>query len=261
MSNNQLPPFFYELFDASLPRLGPGYAGATQRAIQRALENLGPDGTPSDGKIRMLDIGCGNGPQTIELAKHVDGLILAVDNHQPYLDELQRRAEAAGVSEKIEPQLGDMHDLGLEEEGSFDLIWSEGAFFVMGISEALKMCYRLLRPQGVLGMSDLVWFTPDPPQRCKEYLDARCPIPIRSVDARLAEMKEFGYEVLEHFSLPESVWLDFYDPLEKRLKPLSEKWAGDADKMALLRTIEEEIENYRSYSAYFGYEFFVLKRP
>ena len=40
---------------------------------------------------RILDIGCGNGAQTLCLAATLGGRITAVDNHQPYLDELERR--------------------------------------------------------------------------------------------------------------------------------------------------------------------------
>jgi ubiquinone/menaquinone biosynthesis C-methylase UbiE len=35
-----------------------------------------------------LDIGCGLGMQTIELAKLSKGQIDALDNHQPFLDQL-----------------------------------------------------------------------------------------------------------------------------------------------------------------------------
>lgn len=248
-----LPPFFYEIFDASLPRLGPGDANSTQRAAQLALKNI------SASKIRALDIGCGNGTPTLELAKHVDGTILAVDNHQPFLDELWRRAEVEKVSEKIKPCLGSMFNLELDD-GSFDLIWSEGALYMMGIHDALKTCHRLLKPNGVLGVSDMVWFQPDPPKPCKEFLEASCPFLV-DIDTNMATMDDCGYEVLDHFSLPESAWWDsFYHPLEDRLGLLRGKHADDPEKMALIEAIQEEIEICRSYLGYYGYEFFVLRR-
>jgi ubiquinone/menaquinone biosynthesis C-methylase UbiE len=250
-----LPPFFYEIFDPSLPRLGPGDASLTRKAFEMLPESFRQSGR----EIRALDIGCGTGVPTIELAKHIDGTIVAVDNHQPYLDELQRRAEAAGVSEKIEARLGSMFQLDMED-GSFDLIWSEGALYIMGIRDALTMCHRLLKPGGCLGVSHMVWFKPDPPEPCRQFLEAECSFLV-DLDTSLAMMEECGYEVLGHFSLSESCWLDnFYDPLESRVRWLREKYGDtDPEKTALFESIEKEIEIYRDYGSYYGYEFFLLK--
>ncbi len=135
MDSGKQTEFFYEIFDASLPRLGAGNEAATIKALNilraaqpRRAERAVPRTT------RILDLGCGNGGPTVTLARHTQGSILAVDNHQPYLDELQRRAEAAGVSGKIQVSLRDMRSLE-KSEGPFDLIWSEGSLFVMGFRE------------------------------------------------------------------------------------------------------------------------------
>jgi len=124
MDSEQLPAFFYEIFDASLPRLGPGDEASTLKALSQ-LYPAHP--RPADRAVartgRILDLGCGNGAQTLVLARHTDGPILAVDNHQPYLDELQRRAAAAGVAGRIRVSLRSMRSLGAGD-GPFDLIWS-----------------------------------------------------------------------------------------------------------------------------------------
>jgi len=39
---------------------------------------------------RTLDVGCGPGMQTIELAKRSSGQIYALDNHQPFLEQLKK---------------------------------------------------------------------------------------------------------------------------------------------------------------------------
>lgn len=41
--------------------------------------------------------------------------------------------------------VGDMADLGLAS-ASFDLLWSEGALYNLGIKNALRLCFGLLRP-------------------------------------------------------------------------------------------------------------------
>ena len=74
--------YLYELYEA-LPRCGPGDTEATRRAFTAIFHTSEvPD---------ILDIGCGTGDQTIELAKLSMGNILALDNHRPFLDQLMLR--------------------------------------------------------------------------------------------------------------------------------------------------------------------------
>jgi methylase of polypeptide subunit release factors len=53
---------FFELHQ-NLPREGPGDAASTLKAF-RLMKNL-------PAQPRILDVGCGPGMQTIELAKHI----------------------------------------------------------------------------------------------------------------------------------------------------------------------------------------------
>ncbi len=129
--------FFYEIFDASLPRLGPGEDESTLRALRTILAKRGAT-RESGGGLRVLDIGCGNGPQSLALARAVEGTIVAVDNHRPFLDELERRARAENLVATIETRLKDMNDLG-DEDGLFDLVWAEGSLFITGFREGLRI--------------------------------------------------------------------------------------------------------------------------
>ncbi len=71
-----------------LPREGPGRNKYTRRAF-RLL--------PIMDKPRILDIGCGLGGQTIELAKLSGSQVIGLDIHQPYLDELRKRLKQKGL--------------------------------------------------------------------------------------------------------------------------------------------------------------------
>ena len=270
MDSREQMEFFYEIFDASLPRLGPGDDASTRKALDALLATRPPrHRDEAASPLRVLDIGCGNGPQTIQLARHLDGEILAVDNHPPYLDELGRRAKAAGLSGKIRTRLQDMRDLSREDD-RFDLIWSEGALNLMGYSEGvlsptgfrdgLAVCHGLLAPGGTLGVSELCWFQPDAPPECRQFFAAAYPA-MATVDDTLAVIARCGFEMVGHFPLPESAWWgSYYRPLEDRLRGYRERFAADPEKLGFIESIQAEIDIYRRHSSSYGYEFFLIWR-
>jgi cyclopropane fatty-acyl-phospholipid synthase-like methyltransferase len=259
MDHNEHMEFFYNIFDAALPRLGPGDDLSTKRALDELFSAKSQRrDTPNANKLRILDIGCGNGAQTIQLAKQVDGKIVAVDNYQPFLDELQRRAEAEGVSEIIQLYLKDMCDLGLDK-GSFDLIWSEGALYNMGFRKGLAVCHSLLAPEGLLAVSELTWLRPDPLAECRQFFAKEYPAMV-DVDTNLATIRSCKYEVLGHFTLPESAWWEsYYDPLEDRLQSFRKRYAADPERIEMIDSVQMEIEIYRKYSSYYGYVFYLMQ--
>jgi len=251
--------FFYQIFDASLPRLGVGNEASTKRALDTVLPAISPRGGDPAHPLRILDIGCGNGAGTICVARHVNGSILAVDNRQAFLDELQRRAAKAGVSGKIQVSLRDMRTLA-KEEGPFDLIWSEGAIFIVGFRAGLAAWHSLLAPGGGLAVSELAWLKSDPPAECREFFSSVYPA-MTDVATNLATIAACGYEVVGHFAQPESAWWEpLYHPLEERLRVLRGQHAADAEKLSMIESIQMEIDVYRKYSAYYGNVFYLMRR-
>ena len=259
MDSNELPAFFYEIFDPSLPRLNPGDEASTLRA----LNLLRSAGSAGEGQAalrfrRILDLGCGCGGQTLSLARHTQGPILALDNHQAYLDELRRRAEAAGLSGRIQTVRRDMRTL-TAEDGPFDLIWSEGALFVIGFREGLTICHSLLTPGGGLAVSELCWLRPDAPADCRHFFSEGYPA-MTDVEAALSAIRACGYELLGHFTLPESAWwTSYYHPVEERLHLLRQRHAGNAENLLMIESIQKEIDMYRQHSDYYGSVFFVMR--
>jgi SAM-dependent methyltransferase len=260
MDEPQDMQFFYTVFEPSFPRLGPGDDGLTLWALEYLLSHAPVGGGGRAGeKLRVLEIGCGNGPQTIQLAAHVVGTICAVDNHEPYLTEMMRRARAAGVAEKVKPCLKDMRDLAASNE-RYDLVWAEGSLFVMGFAEGIALCHELLRPGGVAAVSDAVWLRPDAPAECREYFAGIYPA-MADIDAQADIIRGSGFALLEQRVFPESAWWEgYYLPLERRLELLRAENSGDPARLEMLDWIQAEIEMYRKYPEYYGNALFLIKR-
>ncbi len=71
-----------------------------------------------------------------------------------------------------------------------------------------------------------------------------------------------GLKLLGDFALPEAgVVGSLLGPLEARTRQLRAKYSGDAAAAIVLQSAEDEVEAYRQYSSYFGYQFFVMEKP
>jgi SAM-dependent methyltransferase len=241
---------FLEVFEA-LPRQGPGSRACAQRALA-----LCRDVPPAPV---VLDLGCGTGGQTLQLAELTGGSIVAVDALATAVTRLARRAAARGLSHRIRPVVGDIAHAPFAE-ARFDLVWSEGALYNVGIERALQTCRTLLRAGGHLVFTDAVWRKADPPPEVKACFDQDYPAMGRAEDV-LAAVGRCGFSTLGHFTLPDEAWWDdFYTPMQRRLEELRGRHAGDREALAVLDQIAAEPEMYRRYSDYYAYEFFAARR-
>jgi SAM-dependent methyltransferase len=241
---------FFEIH-SGLPREAPGDDASTARALALAR------GLPP--KPDILDVGCGPGAQTLVLARATGGAVLAVDNHAPFLEDLRRRASWAGLADRVQSIRGSMFELPFME-AAFDLIWSEGAIYIMGFDHGLQSWRRLLRPAGWLAVTEVAWLRDDPPREIVDFWTAGYP-GIRTVAENLAAIRDGGYDPAGHFVLPESSWWDsYYVPVLERVARLKETYRGDAEALGILDQETLEIDLYRKYSSYYGYVFFVMKR-
>jgi len=156
--------------------------------------------------------------------------------------------------------VGDMAQSGLPSQ-SFDLVWSEGALYNIGIENALRLCHGLLRPGGYLAFTDAVWRRENAPPEVKASFDLDYPTMGKIPDV-LATIDRTGFSLVGHFTLPDEAWWDdFYTPMEQRIAELRAKHAADAEALAVLDRLAQEPEMHRRHSDYYAYEFFVARRP
>ena len=240
--------YMYELF-SDMPRQGPGSKECTRRAFNM-LSDLSK-------QPFILDIGCGSGMQTLELARISDARITAVDNYQPFLDDLYGRVALQGLSGRIETVNASMFDLPFES-GSFDVIWSEGTIYIIGFENGLCDWKPLLKPGGYMVASEITWLQPDPPVELDSYWKSEY-AGIRNKAENIDIIRRVGYKEAGHFVLPESGWWDnFYIPLQKRIDLLKRKYAGNRAAAEVLDASQAEIDMYQKYSPYYGYVFYLM---
>lgn len=241
---------FFEVFEA-LPRQGPGNRACTAKALALC------HGLPPSPAV--LDLGCGVGAQTLHLADLTSGTIVAVDNHAPSIERLRAAVAARGLSHRVSPVVGDMARLE-QPPASVDLVWSEGALYNIGIENALRVCYRLLRPGGYLAFTDAVWRTEHPPPEVKAIFEDDYPTMGRVPDV-LAAIERGGFSLVGHFTLPDEAWWDdFYTPMQRRIEELRGRYADDGEALAALDQVAQEPEMHKRHFGCYAYEFFVARR-
>ena len=116
-------------------------------------------------------------------------------------------------------------------EAGFDLIWCEGAAYVVGIEAALGQWRRLLRPGGRIAFSEVVWLSEAPAERARAFWLAYPAMTDRAgVEAKV---RAAGLRVLG--SLPEAAWENYYGPLAARLERLVALYGPQAPALAEAR--------------------------
>jgi SAM-dependent methyltransferase len=242
---------FFEMF-SGLPRQGPGDTASTLRALA-----LVPGVSP---ETRVLDLGCGTGMQTRVLAQNSPARFVAIDNHAPFVEILNREARRLGIADRLEARVGDMRGLDFGP-ASFDLIWCEGAIAIMGVEAGLREWRRLLVPGGHMAVTEVCWTKPDPPPDCAAFWAQEYP-PIRDAATLVGVIEHSGYETVDHFALPPSAWWDdYYRPLQENVLEFRERHGDEPDAQELADQVQREIDVWRACSDFYTYEFFVMRAP
>ncbi|MBN2323563.1 MAG: class I SAM-dependent methyltransferase, partial [Spirochaetes bacterium] len=64
------------------------------------------------------------------------------------------------------------------------------------------------------------------------------------------------------FTLPEeSWWKGYYDPLQERVRLMRETHGGDPEMRGMLDAEEMEMASFRKYCRFYGYVFYVMRKP
>ena len=240
-------------FHRDAQRQGPGSVEATQRA-------LATTGLDSSHPLTIADIGCGTGAASLVLANQFPGHITAVDLLPEFLETLEARAHAAGVSDRIQPIHASMNSLPFEGE-SLDLLWSEGAIYNMGFEAGIADWFRFLKPGGFLVVSEITWFSTSRPPELGSHWESAYP-EIDTASSKMDALERHGYRPQAYFALPESCWLaHYYAPMEARFDAFLARHGHSEAAQALVAGEQTEIALYKTYRDYFGYGVYIARKP
>ncbi len=239
-------------FHKDATRQGPGSTADTLKALSFIdLEQGKP--------LKVLDIGCGTGAQTLVLGQNIEGTIIAVDLFPEFLAQLATQAKALGLQEKIITLEKSMEDLSFEQE-TFDVIWSEGAIYVVGFEQGIKEWKEYLNPGGYIALSEITWTTQSRPKEIEVYWVNEYP-QIATASKKMKILEENGFSPIGYFFLPQHSWLEnYYDPMVQRMNAFLEKHQYTDLAKDIVADEKAEISNYKKYKNYYSYGFYIAKK-
>ena len=193
---------------------------------------------PQMDKPRILDIGCGSGIPTLELARLSQGEVIGIDIDQPALDKFAIKIAEAGLNRRVQALNCSMFDMDFPEE-TFDIIWSEGSIYTMGFEKGLREWKRFLKPGGFMVIHD-------------EQGD---------VNEKLGQIPEFGYELLGYFLLSkETWWVEYFAPLEKLITEAQTKYFNDLQVLEEVQQTQRELDMFNNNPERNSSVYFVMKK-
>ena len=243
--------YFYEVFE-NIPRQGPGANKYTKKAYDMIKGYL-----PEHPKI--IDIGSGKGAPSFKLAEICNGHVTCYDNHQPFVDYINKKAADEYIEDIIEAKLGDMNNLDLPE-GRFDVLWAEGSLYIIGFEKGLLELQKYVKDMGYMVVSEAVWIKENPPEELMNFWNEEYQA-IDTIENKMAVIEKCNLRIIAHFTLPEDGWtLNYYDLIDKKLTELKEINQSNKEALDSYALISHEFEIYKKYKEYYSYEYFILKK-
>lgn len=249
MENRQ--PSFMELLletHIGLERQGPG----SPESMKRALDFLGP----LDRFEQILDLGCGTGGQTLQLAEHLPGNVTGLDMFPDFVRRLVEQADSRGLAGRVNGVVGNMESLPFQKN-SVDLIWSEGAIDNIGFENGLRHWHDFLRKGGYVAVTCPSWITHEHPAVVDRFWsDAGSHLD--SVGKNIEIMQDAGYRFIASFTLPEECWTEnYFYPRAAAIQKLMNKYAQSDVMQSYAEINRREVELFLEYNKHYGYVFYI----
>jgi ubiquinone/menaquinone biosynthesis C-methylase UbiE len=214
---------------------------------------------PEEKPLKIADIGCGTGAQTLTLAKHINGRITAVDLFPEFLDKLDERASGIGLKDRIYTLKSSMEELPFGPE-EFDIIWSEGAIYIIGFEHGVKKWKNFIKPGGYLAVSEITWITTSRPSEIEDFWIKEYP-GIDMASRKIKIMEENGFTLQGYFNLTKNSWIkNYYKPMEEGFESFLQRNNHTELAKKVVNDTKDEIDLYKRYSDFFSYGFYIARK-
>jgi ubiquinone/menaquinone biosynthesis C-methylase UbiE len=186
----------------------------------------------------ILDIGCGSGVPTLELARQCNGKIIGLDINRFLLDFFEEKIQETGLSGRVRTVQCSMLELDFPDE-SFDVIWAEGSIAVIGFRKGIKDWRRFIKPGGYLVVFDESGV----------------------LNEKYEHITSSGYDLVDHFEVAgETFWTEYYIPLQKRINDMRIEFGEDANALSALGKVQSEINMVKLDPSKFDSTFFIIQK-
>ena len=193
---------------------------------------------PPMTKPRILDIGCGSGVPTIELARLSGGDVTGIDIDAEALQRLERRVQASGMSDRVHVIQKSLKCMDFPD-ASFDIIWVEGSIAVIGFYKGIRAWKRFLKPGGYLVVHDQTG----------------------NINQKLKQIEASGYELISYFELGNEIWWNqYYEPLNTAVQQLRTQGAMDPKLVKDLKRAQREIDGYHVHPERYRSAYFIMQK-
>jgi len=185
----------------------------------------------------ILDIGCGSGIPTLELAQLSNGEIIGIDIDQDALDKLKIKIEKMELTDRVKFINTSLYNSNLPSS-SFDILWDEGVIHILDLKKSLRECNRLLKLNGYLVAGEM----------------------IKWIENKFKTFSKFGFKLINQFLLPKNCWwTEYYAPLEKKVIELRLRYSH-AEDLEKLKPYEREIEMVKKNPQEFDCGFYIMQK-
>lgn len=199
--------------------------------LRRAFHQIPPINKP-----RILDIGCGSGVLTLELARLSGGDVTGIDVDGCALQRLEETINTTNMSNRVHIVHGSLNTMDFPEE-SFDILWAEGSIFAIGFENGLKTWKSFLKPGGYLVVHDEVG----------------------NLDQKKRHITACGYNLIDWFLLGAEIWWQhYYEPLKKAIQEIRQQKPTDRELRKALGRAEQEIQSYHQHPEQYRSVYFIM---
>ena len=193
---------------------------------------------PKINKPCILDIGCGSGVPTLELARLSKGKIIGIDIDKNAIDKLNIKIKVNNLQERVKVYKNSLFNIKFPSE-TFDIIWAEGALAPIGFEEALKQWKKFIKPEGFMVLHD----------------------DIKDKTKKMELIPKQVFELIDYFQLPDDAWwINYYGPLEKQIEKVLTINKNHPQVLKAIKSYQDEVMACKKKPEDFRSIFYVLKK-